>query len=262
MLNIVGNAVKYTQEGQIGLEILRVPSCDDATLKVLFAVSDTGVGIAAERLGRIFEPFQRGDDGYIRRQSGIGLGLAIVKRLVQLMGGELCLFSQEGQGTETYLIVPFALSVAPEAASESAKADEVDAWGEADYCPWKLDTPRILVVDDEATNLMTMQLLLGTLGYPADVAESGPQALQMLQERRYALVFMDIQMPGMSGYEATAEIRAAPELAALEIVALTAHAMHGDKEKILSQGFDEYMAKPVIASELKKLLHRMVDKKT
>jgi two-component system sensor histidine kinase EvgS len=227
---------------------------------VLFAVSDTGVGISAAQMNGIFEPFQRGDDGYVRRQSGVGLGLAIVRRLVQLMDGELCMFSREGQGMETHLILPFTLPGEPGTTTESAGDDDEDVrgWGETDSCAWSADTPRILVVDDEGTNLMTMQFLLGALGYPADVAESGLRALQMLQERRYALVFMDIQMPGMDGYEATAEIRAAPGLEALPIVALTAHAMHGDRERMLSRGFDEYMAKPVIVGDLKKLLRRLL----
>ncbi|MDR2695184.1 MAG: response regulator [Deltaproteobacteria bacterium] len=259
LLNLVGNAVKYTQEGQVELEVLRLPALGPAALRVLFAVSDTGVGISAARMDGIFDPFRRGDDSYVLRQSGVGLGLAIVRRLVQLMDGELCMFSREGQGTENHLILSFALPAAVETLPDDAGADEdAPGWGETDYCAWSADTPRILVVDDEGTNLMTMQFLLGALGYPADVAESGTRALQMLRERRYALVFMDIQMPGMSGYEATAAIRAAPELAFLPIVALTAHAMHGDKEQMLSRGFDEYMAKPVIISDLKKLLRRLL----
>ena len=168
------------------------------------------------------------------------------------------MFSREGEGTENHLILPFALPAEAAKAPADAEAEESHGWGEADYCAWSADTPRILVVDDEGTNLMTMQFLLGALGYPADVAESGARALQMVQERRYALVFMDIQMPGMDGYEATAAIRAAPGLKDLPVVALTAHAMQGDRERMLSRGFDEYMAKPVIVSDLKKMLRRLL----
>jgi CheY-like chemotaxis protein len=258
LLNLVGNAVKYTQEGRIELEVLRLPAHDAKAIRVLFAVSDTGVGISAERLAGIFEPFQRGDDSYVLRQSGVGLGMAIVRRLVRLMGGDLCVFSREGQGTENHLILPFGPSAEAESAQESADGEENEDWGVTDYCAWSADTPRILVVDDDATNLMTTQLLLGAAGYPADVAEDGPLALDMLRKRRYGLVFMDIQMPGMNGYEVTAAIRAVPELDALPIVAFTAHAMYGDREKMLSRGFDEYMAKPVMADDLKALLCRML----
>ena len=261
--NLVGNAVKYTQAGQIEVEILRVPARDEAACKVLFVVSDTGVGISAARMAGIFEPFQRADDGYVRLQTGVGLGLAIVRRLVLLMGGELCLFSREGLGTENHLILPFALAAEAEAApailAKAANADDKDAdRGQAEYCDESADVPRILLVDDEVTNLVTMQMLLTTLGYQADVAENGPRALQKLKERRYALVFMDIQMPGMDGYETTARIRAMPGLDPLTIVAFTGRAMHDDREKLLSQGFDEYMAKPVIVDKLQTLLRRLV----
>jgi signal transduction histidine kinase/CheY-like chemotaxis protein len=261
LLNLVGNAVKYTQTGQIELEILRVPARDAGTLWVLFAVSDTGVGIPAEKMVDIFEPFHRVDDGYVLRQAGVGLGLAIVRRLVRLMGGDICLFSQEGLGTENHLVLPFELPAEPETPPESVSEaasgnDQGEDRGNADSRSWS--APRILVVDDDATNLMTMRLLLDALGYPADTAESGPQALQMLKERSYALVFMDIPRPGMAAYEATARKRAAPGPDAPAIVALTAHTMRGDREKMLSQGFDEYMAKPVIVEDLKALLRRLI----
>jgi len=259
LLNLVGNAVKYTQAGRIELEVLRMPSHDAMTLKVLFVVSDTGFGISAEKMVNLFEPFQRGDDGYVLRQSGVGLGLAIVRRLVQLMDGELCVFSREGLGTENHLILPFRLSGGAETAPESAGAGQKNEdWREADYCVWRADAPRILIVDDEACNLMVTQLLLGALGYPSDVAASGPQALEMLHVRRYMLVFMDIQMPDMDGYEAAAAIRATPGLDALPIVALTAHAMCGDRERMLDWGFNEYMAKPVIAGDLQTLVSRFL----
>lgn len=259
LLNLVGNAVKYTQAGQIELEVLRLPAHAAGTLKALFVVSDTGRGISAERMNNIFEPFQRGDDDYVLRQTGVGLGLAIVKRLVQLMDGELCVFSREGLGTENHLILPFKLPVEAETAPESADADaKNEDWGEADYCVWRPDAPRILIVDDEACNLVVTQLLLGALGYPNDVAENGKQALNMLTAQRYALVFMDIQMPGMDGYATAAAIRAIPGLEALPIVAFTAHAMQGDRENMLSWGFDEYMAKPVLAGDLQILLSRLL----
>ena len=263
LLNLVGNAVKYTQEGQIELEILRVPACDAATLKVLFAVNDTGVGIPVESMVHIFEPFQRGNGDYVLRQGGVGLGLAIVRRLVRLMAGEFCMFSGRGGGTETHLILPFELpdeaATASAAILESASADEQnEAWAEVGCCAWSADSPRILVVDDEAVNLTTMQLLLGILGYPSDVTESGTQALQMMQKRSYTLVFMDIQMPEVDGYETAAATRAAFGADTPTIVALTAHVMHGDKEKMLNRGFDEYMAKPVILNDLKELLYRLI----
>ena len=262
LLNLLSNAVKYTQEGKIELEILRVPACDAATLKVLFAVSDTGMGVSVESMNYIFEPFQRGDGGYVLRQSGVGLGLAIVRRLVRFMAGELCLFSQQGLGTEIHLILQFELPdeavTGPAAILESVRADgKNEDCTETDCCAWSADTPRILVVDDKSVNLTTTQLLLGSLGYPTDVAESGLQALQVLQERRYALVFMDIEMPEVDGYQAAAAIRAVFGADAPTIVALTAHAMRGDREKMISLGFDEYMAKPVMVGELKDLLRRL-----
>jgi CheY-like chemotaxis protein len=184
--------------------------------------------------------------------------MPIVRHLALLMGGDFCLFSREGQGTENHLILPFELPAEADTGPASADEAENEDWGEADFCAWSADTPRILVVDDDVPNVMTMQLLLGVLGYPADVAGNGPLALDMLRVRRYGLVFMDIQMPGMNGYEVTAAIRDVPELDALPIVALTAHAMHGDREKMLSRGFDEYMAKPVMTDHLKILLRRML----
>ena len=263
LLNLVGNAVKYTQEGQIRLEILRTPARDPARLTVLFVVSDTGVGVSAERMPYIFEAFQRGEDGYVLRQTGVGLGLSIVRRLVQLMNGNLCLFSREGLGTENHLILSFELpaeaaeKIAETMPEPASAAEEREDWGEADSCAWRADAPRILVVDDEDAGVMTMQLLLGALGYPADVAKNGPQALQMLKERRYALVLMDMQLPEMNGYAIIAEIRAMSGLHALPIVALTAHVMHGDRERMLNRGFDACLTEPVLIDELQALLRRL-----
>jgi CheY-like chemotaxis protein len=255
LLNLVGNAVKYTREGRVELDVVRVPTRDALTIRVLFVISDTGMGISPEGMANIFEPFQRGDEDYVLKQRGVGLGMPIVRRLVRLMRGELCVFSRAGQGTEIHMVLPFAPPAAEAAPANAADEEDTD-WGDADFCAWRADAPRVLVVDDEGSNLMIVQLLLGILGYPTDVADSGPQALRMLRERSYALVFMDIQMPGMDGYEATAAIRAMPGLEALPIVALTAYAMRGDREKILSRGFDDYMAKPVMAGDLKKMVLR------
>jgi signal transduction histidine kinase len=120
LLNLVGNAVKYTREGQIELDVLRVPARDAMTIRVLFVVSDTGAGIPADGMAGIFEPFQRGDEEYVLRQRGVGLGLPIVRRLARLMRGELCVFSRTGQGTEIHLLLPFAPPAAGAASASAA----------------------------------------------------------------------------------------------------------------------------------------------
>lgn len=263
LFNLVGNAVKYTPEGRIDVNVLRLPPHGENGIRVLFVVADSGLGVPPDELRRIFHPFSRGEAGYVRRQTGVGLGLSIVRRLVQLMGGSLCLFSGEGEGTEAHLILPLApASEEKPAAPGVCLAEESAVRRDEDGRVRQAEAARVLVVDDDRVNRMAVKLMLGTLGLPADEAEGGARALRMLEERDYALVLLDIQMPDMDGFETLRRIRASARTASLPVAALTALAMRGDRERILEAGFDDYLSKPILLEKLDELRRRLLPKQS
>lgn len=257
LFNLVGNAVKFTEAGGVKVAASLVSSTPGHDrVRVLFSISDTGIGIPEEMTNIIFDVFTQADGSYSRNFQGTGLGLGLVKRLVDMMGGTLDLDSTVGKGTTIYVSLSLATactSLAPPAPVELTTAAST------------LETPgqkSLLVVEDNASNRMTIEAMLRRLGYSVLLAEDGKQALELLASHPVDLVLMDIQMPVMDGMETTRIIRALenPTLAAVPIIAVTAHAMQGDRERFLAAGMDEYIAKPVRKVILAETLSRMLRK--
>jgi PAS domain S-box-containing protein len=250
LFNLVGNAVKFTDVGGVSVDLSPASLGHDAVLRLLVSVSDTGIGIADNELGGIFEPFGQVEGVYVRRFGGAGLGLSIVRRLVRLMGGEIAVDSEEGRGTTMYVCLPLGrLATAPEAAATLA----VPPLGRRGL--------RLLLAEDDAVSLMSFARMLEKAGHTVDVAENGAEAVARLAERSYDCILMDVQMPVMDGVAATRAIRDNASFglkAAVPIVAMTAYAMAGDREKFLAAGMNDYVSKPVDARELERVLARVL----
>jgi len=256
LFNLVGNAIKFTEQGVVRVETTLLPSADNAHVRVLFTVSDTGIGIPDKLLNDIFAPFFQAESSYTRRFQGAGLGLSIVRKLVELLGGELAIDNSEGHGTTMYLSLPFELPIPSRVSAEQVAAVAPPCTGKS---------LRILLVEDDDFNLQTGKLMLEQLGYTVTTAKDGKEAFQRLTEQELDLILMDIQMPIMDGVEATKAIRGATTLgekSKIPIVAMTAYAMTGDKEKFLAAGMDGYIAKPVDMDQLKEIIKKMTERKT
>ncbi|MCA1945695.1 MAG: PAS domain S-box protein, partial [Desulfovibrio sp.] len=245
LVNLVGNAVKFTDAGQVRLEAFPLPSLADTgqeALRVLFCVSDTGIGMDEQLLRVVFEPFSQAEAAYARRFQGAGLGLSIVRKLVRLMGGELCLDSAPGQGTTAYLVLSFARQPAASArqARPGSAADSHD--GPHD------DPPRVLFVEDDEVNSLAGIKLLEKLGYVTTPAMNGQEALDLLEEHPFDIILMDVQMPVKDGLTAAREIRTEArfrQYSRIPIIAMTAYAMAGDRDRFLGAGMDGYISKPM-----------------
>ncbi len=248
LFNLVGNAVKFTDQGHIRIEAALARHQHEncrGTLAIL--VEDSGVGIPNDKLGLVFQPFTQVDGSYSRKFQGAGLGLYIVRRLLTLLGGSLCLESATGQGTACHLGIPLRLDACQEvAAAAPPLLTEVAGL-------------RILLVEDECVNRLTGRRLLGKMGHQVVDVANGREALEALAGERFDLVLMDIQMPVMDGMEATRRIRADTSGAFdphIPIIAMTAYAMNGDREKFLAGGMDGYASKPVDMAELTQAMSR------
>ncbi|HZZ33240.1 MAG TPA: ATP-binding protein [Phenylobacterium sp.] len=238
LLNLLGNAIKFTLTGRVMLNV--EPDGDSAVPTALrFTVSDTGIGIPGEKLGRVFERFTQADSSTTRRFGGSGLGLTISKRLVELMGGRIWVESTVGEGSVFSFAVPF--EVWSEAARPMAAPAGVGRKG-------RLPALRILLAEDSPDNCTIALAYLGDTPYRVDVAETGAIACQMFTAGHYDLVLMDRQMPVMDGLTATRTLRAwekANGRAPTPIIALTASALKGDRETCLAAGCTAYLSKPI-----------------
>ncbi len=244
LFNLVGNAIKFTERGTVALNVTTLSGRADNACRVHFRVTDTGIGIAEDRLRDIFEPFRQVENSFTRNYQGAGLGLSIVQRLVELMDGTVTIESAPGKGTSVHVTLPFTIQGVSSVAAETSR-------------PGRGDSLRVLLVEDDASNRLTTRKLLEKSGHTVLPAENGRQALELLAANDIDCVLMDIQMPVMNGIEATRLIRESAVLGPkkdVPIVALTAYAMDGDREKFLAAGMDGYAAKPV---KIEGLLHVM-----
>jgi signal transduction histidine kinase/CheY-like chemotaxis protein len=251
LFNLIGNAIKFTISGTIRVETWPLYSANGKPLRLLFKVSDTGVGIPEHKQARIHEPFTQADGSYRRRFQGAGLGLSIVARLTKLMGGSLCFDSREGRGTDFYLRLDFSVE-------KQAGEDRSAAEGTLPVCE---NSRPVLLVEDDPVNRLTLRRMLDNMGYATHLAENGKQALAELEKQRFCCVLMDVQMPVMDGVSATRELRGAAmnhPNRDVPVVALTAHAMSGDREQFLSAGMTDYLAKPVNMKDLADALQRAI----
>ncbi|SFL71286.1 PAS domain S-box-containing protein [Desulfomicrobium norvegicum] len=254
LFNLVGNAIKFTGEGFVHTQISLLSCLPDNGCRLLFCVSDSGEGISDELLPTIFEPFVQGEGSYVRRHQGAGLGLAIVGRLMHMMGGALAIDSSDSGST-----ICFSMSFkTPEDAKKTGvKHVRPEESGHRSL--------HILLAEDDPVNMFAAQRILAKAGHVVTTASDGGQALELLRGAEFDLILMDVQMPVMDGLEATAAIRADQTLgekSGIPIVAMTAFAMSGDREKFLAGGMDGYIAKPLDSATLHKTIFRVVSRKS
>lgn len=260
--NLVGNAIKFTDTGEIKVDVF-LDESNGNHWKVHFVVSDTGIGIARDKRDIIFEPFSQADSSTTRKYGGTGLGLTVSATLAQMMGGTIWAESELGSGSRFHFTVMLESVDASETPEDLAAMASSVAAHEPSRAPEKaaVSVPghirrgsgqHILVAEDNSVNQYLLQRMLEKNGYEVTIAASGSDALKKMDERRYDLVMMDVQMPDMDGFEATAKIRAREQTRGYRtpIIAITAHAMKGDREKCLAAGMDGYVAKPIHMDEM------------
>ncbi|MBI3680523.1 MAG: response regulator [Acidobacteria bacterium] len=244
LLNLLSNAVKFTERGSV-IMTGKLESAADGVARVRFEVTDTGIGIPLEARGRLFEPFSQADASHTRRFGGTGLGLVICRRLVHAMDGEIGFRSEEGKGTTFWFVLPLAVAAHAQGPSPAAAPFGQTIGG------------RILLAEDNPINRKVAVRLLEKLGCEVDVVTNGRAALEALQRGPYDVVLMDCQMPDMDGFQATRELRARERRGSRTVViALTANALAGEKQKCLQAGMDDYIAKPVSLDGLAHALRR------
>jgi CheY-like chemotaxis protein len=248
LLNLAGNAVKFTERGTVRIDVARRGA---AQLKI--SVTDSGIGITAEQLDRLFRRFTQADSSTTRRYGGTGLGLAISKTLVELMGGSIGADSRPGTGSTFWVVLPLVIApaVLVNAIGEPPAARSVPSAAERGG--------RLLLVEDNFVNERVAVYMLTKLGATVEVARNGREAIDLLSQRRYDLVLMDCQMPEMDGFEATRIIRDHSSTVldhAVPVVAMTANAFPEDRERALACGMDDFLAKPVDRSVLVNMLDK------
>jgi signal transduction histidine kinase/CheY-like chemotaxis protein/streptogramin lyase len=264
LTNLVGNSIKFTERGEIGVSVQCISQNDaspgDTTVFLRFSVRDTGIGIPHEKLESIFAPFEQADNSTTRKFGGTGLGLAICTRIVELMGGKIWAESKVGSGSTFCFTAQFGIEAV--AAAYPGPLTLEDASAASLY----LDGPnikralRILIAEDNRINQKLAVKLLESMGHRVTLVENGRQVLAALKESSFDVILMDVQMPDMDGLEATAAIRARETASGsrIPIVAMTAHAMIGDREQCLKAGMDGYISKPVSRAELAHVIERTV----
>ncbi|MDP3118849.1 MAG: ATP-binding protein [Sulfuricurvum sp.] len=257
LTNLVGNAVKFTHEGKITIKTSLYKE-DEKRGRLHIDVIDTGIGIPHEKIETLFEAFTQADGSTTRKYGGTGLGLSIVKKLCALMGGFVSATSIPGEGST------FSVDLKVGLGSDQVIVQSTEEEFKEDSISWPSDI-RILLVEDNTTNQLVAQGMLNSLGLYADIASNGLEALEAIQistdSQPYSIVLMDCQMPEMDGYDATHAIRegkAGEENKQLHIIAMTANAMQGDREKCTLAGMDDYMTKPINLSVLKSALIKWI----
>ncbi len=244
LVNLLGNALKFTEEGSIRLEA-RWQALDSEILWLSCAVRDTGIGIAPQRLEHMFDAFQQADTSISRRYGGTGLGLAIARTLAQRMGGTLQAESHEGHGSLFTLEIPLPFR-AQEPRPQRSPLPESGSGGGVE----------VLLVEDNPVNQTVIEAMLRSLGYRVSLVPDGMQAVQRAAEGGFAAILMDCRLPLLDGYQATRQIRRLPGCGSLPIIALTANALQGDREVCLQAGMNDYLAKPFKRADLQHVLQR------
>ncbi|MDI5921199.1 ATP-binding protein [Halomonas sp. LR5S13] len=242
LLNLLSNAIKFTEQGEVRLRVR-----DEGDGQVLFEVIDTGGGIAPRRQAQLFEPFQQGDPSTARRFGGTGLGLAICKRLVEAQGGHIGLQSEVGHGSRFWFVLPLSVADSGEQSEETV----------ASLPEQRVADARLLVVEDNPVNQQVARAMLERLGCRVSVADTADAALLQAGRERFDLIFMDVQLPGMDGLEATRRLRARGGWAAeVPVVAMTAGGPGGDQARCLAAGMNGYLTKPLFQDALMATLQR------
>lgn len=232
--NLMSNAVKFTNKGYVSLEISKTGE-SQGMLELLFKISDTGIGISEHNLSSLFTSFHQVEHSFTKKYGGTGLGLAIAKRLVEIMGGTIEVKSKEGEGSSFFFQLKFREGIP--VASTKRNMPEMR----------KANNPlEILLAEDDEINQMVTGTMLKKWGHKVELAHNGKEAVEMFKDKKYDIILMDIQMPEMNGFEAAQKIRKMEaDRRHTPIIALTAYALEGDKERFLKMGLDGYLPKPV-----------------
>ncbi|MCX7746670.1 MAG: PAS domain S-box protein [Clostridia bacterium] len=252
--NLVGNAVKFTEKGGVTIRIEKVETYEKE-MDLVFSVSDTGIGIDSSEMDRLFKSFSQVDDSITRKYGGTGLGLAISRRLVRMMDGEIWVESRKEKGSTFYFSARLGFD------SELPTKEKVPNLSQMKN---HLSNLKTLLVEDDKINQKVMMLIFEKRGLSLEIANNGKDALDILENKVFDIVLMDIQMPEMDGMEATRRIRRkeAGTGRHIPIIALTAFALQGDREKFLSCGMDEYVSKPVQVDELFRAVEKLTGQGT
>jgi PAS domain S-box-containing protein len=252
LINLASNAIKFTHTGTVVIEV-SVAGRADGRVLARFEVRDTGIGIAPDTLSTLFEPFVQADSSTTRHFGGTGLGLSIVRRLVEMMSGELGVESTPGKGSTFWFVLPLELADDPRSATRPNALDA--SFGGPQFTPDYAG--RVLLVEDNPINQKVASNFLARMGCTVTVAANGLEAVQLFAQARYELVLLDLQMPLMDGYTATSCLRKLERGSRrTPIVALTASAMTGQRERCLEAGMDELIAKPLDVKRLQEVLDR------
>ncbi|WP_291321810.1 PAS domain S-box protein [Desulfonatronospira sp.] len=259
MFTLVGNALKFTEQGSVQVQLSPLSATKEGDVRVQFSVFDTGIGIPEDRLSDLFKPFVQVDGSYTRKYQGAGLGLSLVKRLVDLMNGNISVESEVDRGTTVHVVLSFALPAVDHLESVTAATTQRESKKNLD----------ILLAEDDTLNQLVMKKMLEKQGHNVVLANHGQEAVDLFQEQSFDCILMDIQMPVMTGVEATQRIRAAEvgsrmseigcrmsevgcrkseiggRMSGIPIIAVTAHTQPGDRERFLEAGMDDYIGKPV-----------------
>jgi len=239
LLNLAGNAIKFTERGDVEMSLHALSQDGEACLE--FAVRDTGIGIPPSGQERLFQPFAQADASMARRFGGTGLGLTISKSLLEMMGGRIWVESELGKGSTFYFTVRLPLAKEIPADFEAPVAVPAAACAQL----------HILLVEDNPANQKLATYILQDRGHTVEVAGDGQEAIYLTEQNHYDVILMDVQMPGMNGLEATTAIRRREGGGRrVPIIAMTAHAMRGDRDRCLAAGMDGYLSKPVNAHEM------------
>ena len=258
LINLLNNAIKFTPAaGKVTLEVRNVKS-DETSDKnyISFAVKDTGIGIPVEKLNLQFKPFVQIDSACNRQYKGTGLGLALVKKIVELHEGQVEVSSEVGVGSCFVVKLPFTIQLP----SRSDPSQAVSESGFSIAESKTLDSPLILLAEDNEANINTLSSYLRAKGYRIQVAKNGRAAIEQVEVELPSIILMDIQMPEVDGLTAIRQIRQLPKLALTPIIALTALAMEGDRERCLVAGANMYLSKPVKLKKLSQSINQLLTK--
>ncbi|MDP4146229.1 MAG: ATP-binding protein [Bacillota bacterium] len=253
MNNLLTNVIKFTPGGEISVTLENAGVIDESFLELKCSVEDTGIGIAEDKLDYVFESFRQEDTGVTRKYGGTGLGLTIAKSLVEMMGGRIGVTSKKSQGSKFYFTIKVGYKAGEiEAATEDILHIDIE----------KNKNKKVLLAEDNEISQMVIKKLLSRMGYKITTASNGKDVIKLLKTEEFEVVLMDIQIPKLNGLEVTERIRKMEEGTGrhLPIIALTAHAIEGCREKVIASGMDVYVSKPINSIELQNTINELIEK--
>ena len=250
LLNLIGNALRFTDEGDVSVSVSRNDKEPDSTVGLRICVSDTGIGIAPEKTGKLFDAFYQADVPRSRRRGGTGLGLAICKRLVEAMGGEIGVESELGKGSQFWFRAKF---------SEGDERAIIDTNVDLHNLRSDVGALSVLVVEDNETNAIVVETFLKRMGHDVTLVTTGEEATECVKEKSFAVILMDISLPGIDGIETTRRIRSIRNVnkKSIPIIAMSAHVFENETALFLDAGMDAFIGKPVIPERLAEKLSQI-----